>query len=78
MTEKGTLTYIKTKIKAIRKEYDKVHVSGIGPEAVFSERFKGYYVAFEGSCEAIYFGDEMPPTWAVGDVIKITFQKEAK
>lgn len=71
----GTLVYIKTKIKSIREEFEKVHVSGVGKDAIFTERSLGYFVAFEGSQEAIYFGDAPPPTWSVGDEIKITFTK---
>ena len=35
----------------------------------------GWFMALEGSCEAIYVGEEKPKGWGIGDVIRTTMEK---
>ncbi len=66
---------IQTKIKRIWQHHDVKYVSGFGPETVFNEMDGGWYVAFEGSFESLFFGMSPPAGWVVGDIINISFTK---
>lgn len=64
---------IQTKVVRVWEHFQDKHISGVGPEAVFAKIFNGWYVAFEGSYEALYFGME-EPDFKVGDLINIRFE----
>lgn len=63
-----------TKIARVDKRSEIVHVSGWGNDAVMKSNSLGWYVQFEGSQEAIFFGDEKPEI-EVGDEFRITFER---
>lgn len=71
----GQLVYIKTKVKRVWEEFEKKYVSGMGPDAIFTEISKGWFVAFEGSYEALFFG-HVEPNFKVGDKVKIRIEHD--
>lgn len=77
MTKKlSQLIYIKTKVARVWEQMDQVHVSGIGKDATFKEQSRGWFVSFQGSYEALFFGHAKPDL-EEGDEVRITFQKVA-
>ena len=62
------------KITRIEEKFDKQHVKGVGPDALFVTVSQGWFVSFEGSYEAIFIGMDKP-TAMVGDpaLLEITF-----
>lgn len=65
---------VMTRVVRVFKRIEKVWVSGKGQDAKFREIDKGWYVAFEGSYEALHFGYE-DPGFKESDRVKITFEK---
>lgn len=63
-----------TKVTKIEEAFEQVHLSGSGEAAVFTKKSLGWFVTFEGSYEALYFGDTKP-TLTVGKTVKITFME---
>lgn len=63
-----------TKVLRNEESFESIHVSGSGEAAVFTKKSLGWFVTFEGSYEALYFGDTKP-TLTVGKTVKITFQE---
>jgi len=65
---------VATQVKRVWERIEKVHLHGAGLEAVFQDQSFGWYVAFDGSYEALYFGPTKPD-FNVGDKIKISFER---
>lgn len=63
-----------TKIVKIEESFESIHVSGSGEAAIFTKKSLGWFVTFEGSYEALYFGNTKP-ILNVGKTVKITFQE---
>lgn len=70
----GQLLYIDTEVKRVWEQIDKVYVSGYGENVVFKNQSRGWFVAFMGSYEALYWGDEQPKL-KVGDRVRIRFER---
>lgn len=68
------VVYIETRVKRVWEQIEKVYVNGTGNSAVFESVSRGWFVAFQGSYEALFFGEERPE-FQPGDRIKITFEK---
>lgn len=64
---------IHTKVIDVRERIREQFIWGSNPVA-FEKVSLGYFALFEGSHEALHLGYE-PPEIAVGDTIKITFEK---
>lgn len=63
-----------TTVVKVWEQHDRVHVTGTGPSAVFREVSRGWFVQFQGSYEALFFGREIPEL-EEGDFVKISFEK---
>lgn len=58
----------------LEEKFVKAYVDGVGEEARFIDQSCGWFASFEGSYEALHFGDTKP-TFDVGNLVKITFEK---
>lgn len=67
---------INTKVANIEEEFVPTYISGIGKDALFENRSKGWFAYFEGSYEAIHVGAEKPEL-AKGDRVRITIERES-
>jgi len=68
---------IKTQVVKVEEKFDKVHVEGVGGEAKFMLKPKGWFAFFKGSYEAVHLGYEKPnATWTLGKKIKITIEED--
>lgn len=65
---------INTRVVRVFCHTERVYVSGSGPETVFTKKEIGWFMALEGSYEALYMG-KIEPTWKPGDTVKITLEK---
>ena len=65
---------IHTSVIAIEERKDHKYVSGFGPDTVFADVSRGYFVTLEGSYESLGVGMEKPDL-RVGDKMKITIEK---
>lgn len=65
---------INTNVVRVFDKHERKYVSGTGYEALFENVFVGWYMALEGSHEALFMG-MIKPTWKPGDKIKITLEK---
>ena len=65
---------IHSKVEAVEEIKGKKHISGVGPDAIFEEHSKGWFVYLRGSYEAIYVG-ATKPALAAGDAVEISIQK---
>lgn len=65
---------IYTKVCEVEEEFQPCYISGIGKDAIFENRSKGWFVYLEGSYEALLVGKEKPDLQK-GDRIKITLEK---
>lgn len=65
---------IRTKVSRVWEHFQDQYLRGVGKDAVFTKVFMGWYVAFEGSYEALFFGKEQPDL-KVGDKVEIKFEK---
>ena len=65
---------IHTKVKRVWEEKEKKWLRGFGDDALYEATSKGWFIAFEGSYEALFFGHD-EPSFKPGDAIKITFEK---
>lgn len=63
---------IQSRVVRVFEHIEKQHVNGIGKDATFSEVSRGWFIAFEGSYEALFF-DDTKPDFEEGDLVKITF-----
>lgn len=63
-------------VKAVKvqEKIEQVHVSGVGPDTVFKEVSRGWFMYLVGSWEGLYVG-EVKPAFAHGDTVRITFEK---
>lgn len=61
-------------VAKVDEAFARDHVSGTGPDAIFTKRSLGWYVIFVGSTEAIYFGESRPQL-NPGDKVKVTFER---
>ena len=67
---------VRAKVKRVFEQKDKKYQRGVGEGATFIERSAGWYVVFDGSWEALYFGTEAPD-FAANDEVEISFMKAA-
>jgi len=65
---------IRTTVLEVKEVFRKEHVSGAGPEAVFRDVSRGWFLLLEDSYEAIHVGHEKPGL-APGDQIEILIRK---
>lgn len=65
---------IMTSVVDVKEHKERRHVEGSGDKAKFSEESTGWFVTFDGSYEALYFGSEKPG-FDKGDKVKITFER---
>lgn len=63
-----------SRVLAVEERSRREWISGVGDKATFRDVSTGFFVLFEGSYEAIHLGFE-PPAFAVGDKVKISFEK---
>lgn len=73
--KKINLAYtILTTCISVEERFIQVYSSGVGKEAVFEQASTGWWATFEGSYEALYFGEEKP-WFDKGDKMKVMFQR---
>lgn len=65
---------IRTKVLEVKEVFRKEHVSGAGPDAVFHDVSRGWFVLLEDSYEALHVGFEKPGL-VPGDPIEIIIRK---
>ena len=65
---------INSEVNTVEEHKVPCYISGIGPDAIFTEKSLGWFVYLKGSHEALHLGPERP-TLAKGDKVKITVEK---
>lgn len=71
----GVRYVIPTKIVDVEEHFVPTYISGIGADALFENRSKGWFIYLEGSYEAIHVGKDKPEL-VKGDRVKITIERE--
>lgn len=64
-----------THVDKVERRTQKVYVSGVGSDAVFSTFDLGWYVTFRGSHEALHIGNEEIPLLREGKRVSITIRE---
>lgn len=72
MTDTRFIIY--SQVAKIEEKFTRMYDKGKGPEAMFVEASRGWFVHLEGSRESLFLGTERPP-FEVGDCIKISIEK---
>ena len=74
----GIVYIINARIFAVSEKFREVnHRKDENGKHAFDHVSKGWFIQFEGSNEALRFGDTKPD-WIEGDEVKITFEKVTK
>lgn len=64
-------------VKSVEQRFEKVHVSGIGPDAVFIDKPIGWFLVMSSWPAAINFG-QIKPECKAGDKLILSFRKVTK
>ena len=59
------------KIVSVEEKFERQYVSGFGPESVFRQVSRGWFVLLEGSNEAIFISKNRPDYARVGDTVTV-------
>jgi hypothetical protein len=71
----GTVTYVfYATVLDVEHRFQRLHVAGHGPDAVFKNQPIGWFLHLQGSGESIYVGQEQPFIQP-GDTVKVTIGK---
>lgn len=72
-TKKKVITTIHAPLRDLTEEFISVYTGGVGADATFVKRSKGWFYHFEGSYEAIHVGFDRPKV-KIGSMAKITIE----